>query len=118
MVEDWGISHLFEFKVSPLEITCVNGNKFLARGFDDPHKIKSIQNPSGAWVEEGNELTRDDWTILITSLRSNHGRTKIDFTFNPECEGDYRDFWLYKDYFSHTTDQSFTHSKKIKVGES
>lgn len=69
-------------------------------------------------MEEGNELTRDDWTILITSLRSNHGRTKIDFTFNPECEGDYRDFWLYKDYFSHTTDQSFTHSKKIKVGES
>ncbi len=116
VVDDWGLSQFFEFKVSPLEIVCVNGNRFLARGFDDPQKIKSIQNPSNAWVEEGNELTLDDWTILITSLRSNFGRTKTDFTFNPECEGDYRDFWLYKDYFSHTQNQSFAYDKEVKIG--
>lgn len=115
VVDEWKISHLFTFTSNPLAITCINGNKFLARGFDDPHKIKSIQNPSGAWVEEGNELSHDDWIILITSLRSNKGRTKIDFTFNPECEGDYEQFWLYKDYFSQSTDLSFTATQEITL---
>ena len=115
VVDEWGLNDLFDFKTSPLEVHCVNGNKFIGRGFDDPHKIKSLQNPSGAWVEEGNELTKDDWTVLITSIRSNHGRTKIDVTFNPEATGDYRQFWLYKDYFSHTTDQSFTRTYAIDI---
>ena len=115
IVEDWGLSHLFEFKINPLEIHCVNGNKFVARGFDDPHKIKSFQNPSGAWIEEGNELSKEDWIVLLTSLRSNKGKTKVDVTFNPETEGDFRDFHLYKDYFSHTTDESFVNSKIVTV---
>jgi PBSX family phage terminase large subunit len=115
IIDDWGLSDLFVFKTNPLEIHCKNGNKFVGRGFDDAQKIKSFQNPSGAWVEEGNELTADDWTVLITSLRSNKGKTKIDVTFNPECDGDYRDFWLYKDWFSHTTNLSFSHTKTIDV---
>lgn len=108
VVDEWGLSQFFTFTQNPLAITCANGNKFLARGFDDAQKIKSIQNPSGAWVEEANELSKDDWTILTTSLRSNKVRTKIDATFNPECEGDYEDFWLFKDYFEGQTDLSFT----------
>ncbi len=115
VVEEWGISHLFTFTTSPLAITCVNGNKFLARGFDNPENIKSVQNPSGAWVEEGNQLTAEDWIVLTTSLRSNQGKTKIDFTFNPESEEDYEQFWLYKDYFSHTTDLSFRAIKEVTV---
>ena len=115
IVDEWGLSQFFTFTMNPLSITCINGNKFLARGFDDPQKIKSIQNPSGAWVEEANELSQEDWTILTTSLRSNNIRTKVDATFNPECEDDYEHFWLYKDYFSHTNDLSFTFDKEINI---
>jgi PBSX family phage terminase large subunit len=115
VVDEWGLGDLFDFKINPLEIHCLNGNKFIARGFDDPQKIKSLQNPSGAWVEEGNQLNKEDWIILITSIRSNHGKTKIDFTFNPEADGDYREFWLYKDYFSHTTEESFTRTYHVTV---
>ena len=115
VVEEWGLSDFFTFTVSPLSITCANGNKFLARGFNDPHKIKSIQNPSGVWVEEANELEANDWTILITSLRSNKVKTKIDATFNPECPEDYEQFWLYKDYFSHTEELSFTNKHEFTV---
>jgi len=117
VVDDWGLHTFFEFTKAPLEISCVNGNRFLCRGFDDPHKIKSIQNPSGAWVEEGNELTQEDWIILLTSLRSNKGKTKLDITFNPEADGDYREFWLYKDYFSHTDNESFINTKVVKIGD-
>lgn len=114
VIDEWGLYKFFEFTKNPLEINCVNGNKFLCRGFDDPHKIKSIQNPSGAWVEEGNELTKDDWVILLTSLRTNTGKTKVDVTFNPEADGDYRDFWLYKDYFDNHP-ESFISEKETTI---
>ncbi len=117
IVTDWGLERMFTFNVSPLEIKCINGNRFICRGFDDPQKIKSIQNPNYCFIEEASELTADDFIVLTTSLRTNQGRTKIFATFNPEAQGDYRDFWLYKDFFSHTDLLSFKNTKVIQVGE-
>lgn len=99
IVNDWGMNDLFKFKESPLEITCINGNKFIARGCDKPAKLKSISNPSHAWYEEGNQLEEQDYVIASTTLRSNKGRVKEWFSFNPEFTGDIDDFWLYKQYF-------------------
>lgn len=115
--EDWGIEHLFKFTESPLRITCINGNSFICRGMDDPAKIKSISNASDAWVEEGNQLELKDWIYIITTLRSSHGPVDIDVTFNTETEGDYEEFWLYKEYFSHTTEKTFHGKKIIKFGD-
>ena len=114
--EEWQIDHLFKFKTSPLEIVCVNGNKFICRGMDDAAKIKSINNPSDAWIEEGNQLTLEDWIYIITTLRSSFGPVDIDVSFNTETKGDFAEFWLYKEYFSHTTKKTFTHHKEIKFG--
>lgn len=83
---------------------------------DDPAKIKSINNPSDAWIEEGNQLTLEDWIYIITTLRNNHGPVSIDMTFNTETKGDFKEFWLYKEYFSHTTQKSFKHTKTMSVG--
>jgi phage terminase large subunit len=97
---EWKIEHLFTFKQQGLEIHCFNGNKFLARGCDDATKLKSISNPSCAWYEEGNQLTESDYIIASTTLRNNYGDVQEWFSFNPECDGDYQDFWLYKNYFA------------------
>lgn len=97
--ETWGVSHLFDFNSNPLEIRCVNGNKFISRGCDKAGKLKSIANPSHAWYEEGNQLTLDDFTTVSTTLRNEHVKVQQWFSFNPECEGNYEDFWLYKSYF-------------------
>lgn len=113
--EQWGLSHLFKFTTSPLEIKCVNGNGFIARGCDEPGKIKSIANPSHAWIEEGNQLEKDDFTIIMSSLRSDYGKVKTWFSFNPECEGNYTDFWLYQEWFEHTTALSFEHVKSYSL---
>ncbi|MDE3023786.1 MAG: PBSX family phage terminase large subunit, partial [Pseudomonadota bacterium] len=99
VVESWGLQHLFDFKISPLEIRCKNGNKFIARGCDNPGKIKSVTNPSDAWYEEGNQLTRADYITVSTTLRSNKGKVREHITFNPECEGNYEDFWIYQMFF-------------------
>lgn len=105
IVEQWGISHLFTFKQQPLEIHCINGNKFIARGCDSPEKLKSISNPSHAWYEEGNQLEEEDYIVATTTLRSSRGPVQEWFSFNPECEGDYQDFWLYRTFFKEHYDK-------------
>lgn len=106
IVNDWNLDHLFSFKMQPLEIHCTNGNKFIARGCDDAQKLKSISNPSHAWYEEGNQLDEADYIIATTTLRNNKGDVKEWFSFNPECEGDFKDFWLYKMFFSNHVEKN------------
>lgn len=99
VAEEWNVDHLFNFKTSPLEITCVSGARLICRGLNDPKKLKSVTNPTHAWVEEGDAISENDWTLITTSLRSNNYRTQIWYTFNPDVPGIYTDFWLYKKYF-------------------
>src|SRR3954462_2726147 len=47
IVYEWGLQDLFVFNISPMEIRCFNGNKFICRGGDDPKKLKSIKDPTG-----------------------------------------------------------------------
>lgn len=99
VANEWGIDHLFTFKESPLEINCINGNKFICRGMDDPAKLKSVSNPSHCWAEEMNQLDQEDFIVIMTSLRYNGGKVKTWCSFNPECDGDFQEFWLYKMFF-------------------
>lgn len=99
IVEAWGLESLFTFKINPLAIDCVNGNRFIARGCDDPQSIKSVKDPSTSWYEEGNQLTMDDFITVTTTLRTNKAKIQQWFSFNPECDEDFDDFWLYKTFF-------------------
>lgn len=104
---EWGVDHLFTFKESPLEINCINGNKFICRGMDDASKLKSVSNPSHCWVEEGNQLDRNDFIVIMTSLRTNTGKVKTWCSFNPECDGDFQEFWLYQMFFEPSADKMY-----------
>lgn len=97
--EQWGIAHLFIFKVAPLSIECINGNKFLARGCDDHQSIKSTKDPNFAWIEEGNQLAIEDFITITTTLRTNKGFIHQYFSFNPEFDVDYEEHWLWKTFF-------------------
>lgn len=118
IVDEWGLDQFFTFNTNPLEIRCVNGNRFICRGMDEPGKIKSINNPSHCWAEEMNQLIMDDFIIIMTSLRYNQGRVKVWCSFNPEADGDFNEFWLYKTFFSNQTgDQyNFNNSWAIPIG--
>lgn len=118
VISDWGLDDVFSCKESPLEIKCINGNKFIARGCDKPEKLKSISNPSHAWYEEGNQLTEEDYITVSTTLRSNKGNVKEWFSFNPEYEGELKDNWIYKTYFQgKPTAKNFTSSLEVTVGK-
>jgi phage terminase large subunit len=118
IIYEWEIDHLFRFKEHPLEIHCINGNKFISRGCDEPERLKSIANPSHVWIEEGNQLTQDDYIILSTTLRTNRGRVQQWFSFNPEPEENYLDFWLFKDFFEnipHDIYNNFEHKRELTL---
>jgi PBSX family phage terminase large subunit len=98
--EEWETEELAKFITSPLSIRIIGGNRFAARGMDNPAKIRSFSNPSHAWAEEANQLTEDGFVTLITSLRSNKGGVKLYMSLNPEADtSDFNDFWLYKLFF-------------------
>lgn len=100
ITEAWGIDHLFKFRVAPLSIECINGNRFLARGCDNPQSIKSTRDPSHSWIEEANQLTLDDFITVTTTLRANNVKIKQRVSFNPEFDGDYEEHWLWKTFFA------------------
>lgn len=83
MAEEMNVAQYFEFNKSPLEIRCVTGNRILARGLDDPQKIKSLKDPTHVWFEEADQISEDDWETVSLSMRNSRGtKTEEWFTFN------------------------------------
>lgn len=71
--EYMGLDHLFTFTRSPLEIRCINGNRFISRGCDDPDKLKSTKDPTHLWIEEADQIKEEDYDTLSLSLRNSMG---------------------------------------------
>ena len=116
-IHDLGLDSLFEFRVSPLTIKCINGNRLIARGLDRAEKIKSIKDPNFVWYEEGNEMTEDDFNTVSTTVRTTKGDYLQEiFSFNPESdEPNFEDFWIYKRFFSHTNEKTFRSTIEIEI---
>jgi len=98
------VSHLWDFKESPLEATYKpTGQKIYFRGLDDPLKVTSVTVDQGClcwmWLEESYEVMSEaDFDTLDESIRGEvpEGLFKqITFTFNPWNER----HWIKKRFF-------------------
>lgn len=118
IIFDLGLQDLFEFKLQPLEIHCINGNAFYCRGCDDTQKIKSVKDPTGVWWEE-DIPTETDFITVTTSIRTQKADYLQEiFTINPEVEGNYQDNWFYKLFFEpHAPERNFSSITKIKIDD-
>lgn len=117
IVYDWGLQDYFVFNTSPLEIRCINENKFICRGGDEPKKLKSIKDPTGVWYEE--EIPNEgDFITITTSIRTTKANYLQEiFTINPEVEGDYTDHWFWKRYFKDKPDGTFSDKTSIDLSD-
>jgi PBSX family phage terminase large subunit len=116
IVEEWGLQDLFRFTKSPLEIVCVNGNKFIARGGDKTSKIKSLKDPTGVWYEE--DIPEEESFYDISgSIRTTKAEYLQEvFTMNPEVDGHYEDNWFYQRFFgNHPGEHSFHDVTKVII---
>jgi len=116
IVTDLGLESLFTFNVSPLEIRCINGNKFFCRGGDEPKKLKSIKDPTGVWYEE--EIPPEgDFITISTSIRTTKAMYLQEvFTINPEVEGDYNEHYFYKRFFKDKPEGTFRGETVVDIG--
>lgn len=97
------VSHLWEAKLSPLEIIYKpTGQKIMFRGLDDPMSVTSITVEVGylcwAWFEEAFQvLNEDDFNKIDMSIRGDTGGLfkQITLTFNPWSDK----HWLKKRFF-------------------
>ena len=99
-----GVSHLWKFSKSPLEVTYIpTGQKILFRGLDDPMSITSITVEHGhlcwCWFEEAFQvMNEDDFNKIDMSIRGEMppGYFKqITLSFNPWSEK----HWLKRRFF-------------------
>lgn len=121
VAEREGLLEYFEFRASPLMIKCtLNSNSFICRGLDDPARLKSVSDPTHAWYEEANQISQEEANYVSTSLRSSDPGAVIQegYTFNPDHEGDYKSFWLWKKFFEatgHANDLTFAGRLAVDV---
>ena len=117
-----GVSHLWEFPKSMLEVTYKpTGQKILFRGMDDGLKVTSISVPKGVlcwvWVEEAYEITsEEDFNKLDMSIRGEvpEGLWKqIRLTFNPWSEQS----WLKARFFDEPDELTFTKTTTYRCNE-
>ncbi len=116
IIYEWGLQSLFTFTESPLLIRCVNGNKFICRGGDEPGKLKSIKDPTGVWYEE--EIPDENDFITITaSIRTKKALYLQEvFTINPEIEGaDYKEHWFWKQFFKDKDELNFSDITTVEL---
>lgn len=99
-----GVSHLWDSKESPLEMTYKpTGQKIYFRGLDDPLKITSITVEVGylcwLWIEEAYEiLNESDFDMLDESIRGvvpDDLFKQVTLTFNPWNEK----IWIKRRFF-------------------
>lgn len=62
-------------------ITFPNGSEIMCIGFDDPEKLKSLEDVSTAWLEEAYEYSEQDVENLDAAMKGNF--KQIIFTHNP-----------------------------------
>jgi len=74
-----------------------NGNSFIFWGLDDPDKLKSIFDITGAWLEEADQIDEATLREIERRLRGYQGKNQngtdkymqISFSFNPVSESCY-----------------------------
>lgn len=91
----WGLYGYANINLSTYTITLPNGSVFLFKGMDDSEKIKSITDITDIWVEEGTELSEDEFTQLDLRLRALAGNLQLIISFNPVSKAN----WVYSRWF-------------------
>lgn len=108
-------NNYWQINMSPLKLTCKNGNQIIFRGMNDDkqrEKLKSITFQRGkltdVWCEEATELTQADVEIIDDRLRGElpPGQFyQIRMTFNPVN----KNHWIKKVFFDISDDNVLCH---------
>ena len=95
IIVDLGLEDVIRTVTSPMQIRFPNGSKIIFKGMDKPSKLKSINNVSIIWCEEGSELKYEGFKELIGRLRHPTLSLHMIISTNPVGKGN----WTFKHFF-------------------
>lgn len=106
VINQWNLSQYFDIRDSDMRIYCrLTNSEFFALGVDDREKVKSLQKPTGMWIEEVTELDYSDYRQLVKRVRGKATEgteyKQITLTFNP-IENEH---WIHEELFPPVIDQ-------------
>ncbi len=80
-----GLEQFFVFRDTFLEITCpATESEIITVGMNDRERLKSIADPTSAWIEEVTELEEEDFFSFNAGIRTKgSGYIQTICTFNP-----------------------------------
>ena len=98
-IGDMGLESLFA--INKTEMTFTAGkNEIILVGLDDVDKLKSIYDPTDAWLEEADQISQSDFEEIDRRIRTLTGRNpKITLSFNPTSAFS----WLKKYFYDSDT---------------
>ncbi|GLY12226.1 PBSX family phage terminase large subunit [Pseudobacillus badius] len=103
IVIDLGLEHRVKCVTSPMQIRFPNGSKIIFKGMDKPGKLKSINNVSLIWIEEGSEVKYAGFKELLGRLR--HPTLKLHMILSTNPVGE--DNWTYLHFFKDEQNNRF-----------
>jgi phage terminase large subunit len=82
-IADMGLSRLFKINKSDLYIEGPRGGSIIFIGLDDVNKLKSVYDPTDAFIEEADQVTQDDFEEIDRRIRTVGSKPRIILAFNP-----------------------------------
>jgi len=82
-ISDMGLSHLFRVNKSEMYIEGPNGSNCVFVGLDDVDKLKSIYDPTDAFIEEADQVSQADLEEIDRRIRTIGSKPRIVLSFNP-----------------------------------
>lgn len=81
-IEAMGLSSIINSNKQEKTITFANGSQIFFIGLDDSNKLKSIFDPTDAWLEEADQFAQSDFEEIDRRIRSG-ANNKITLSLNP-----------------------------------
>lgn len=110
IISTYNLDKYFICRESDYEIECINGNKLLPGGLDNPEKLKSIEGITDVWFEEvitrNEKIESAEFRMVVQRLRTNKSNLQFFLSFNPVDTDNfiYNDFVLGNSYVKYDFD--------------
>lgn len=104
IISDLDLSGRIRAVTSPMQIRFPNGSKIIFKGMDKPEKLKSVNNVSLIWAEEGSEVKYAGFKELIGRMRHPTLDLHMIVSTNPVAQ----DNWTYTHFFKDEENKTFT----------